>query len=185
MLTSKNYYKVLGIPTSATEDEIKKAYRKLAHQYHPDKNTAGKAGEEYFRLIKEAYEVLSHPKKKQEYDFLFKQQTVSPYAFSRETSGFHKPGTETNHVRPAPNFTENIPKSKLPAWFKPVIFIIIAFVTVQIIMLTTQKESKKITKPGEINIATDSVQKDSVLKNNKLPENSVKPGDLQNNKHKN
>lgn len=184
MLTSKNYYKVLGISPSARQDEIKKAYRKLAHQYHPDKNTAGKAGEEHFRLIKEAYEVLSNPQKKREYDFLFKQQTVSPYAFTRETAGFHRP-KETSHVQPAPVFTENKnkPESKLPAWFKPVIFIVIALVSVQVIMLTTKNEKQQIITPINDTLRPGAEKKDSVPgKINKLRKKDAEPDVLQNNK---
>ncbi|KFM58071.1 DnaJ-like protein subfamily B member 4, partial [Stegodyphus mimosarum] len=63
----KDYYKILGISRNATEDEIKKAYRKLALKYHPDKNKT-KEAEEKFKEIAEAYEVLSDKKKKDVYD---------------------------------------------------------------------------------------------------------------------
>lgn len=63
----KDYYKVLGVSKSATEDEIKKAYRKLALKYHPDKNKAPDA-EEKFKALAEAYEVLSDKKKRDIYD---------------------------------------------------------------------------------------------------------------------
>ena len=63
----KDYYKVLGVARGASEDEIKKSYRKLALKYHPDKNQAPGA-EEKFKQIGEAYDVLSDPKKKQIYD---------------------------------------------------------------------------------------------------------------------
>lgn len=59
----KDYYKALGINRGAAEDEIKKAYRKLALKYHPDKNKS-KEAEEKFKEIAEAYEVLSDKKKK-------------------------------------------------------------------------------------------------------------------------
>ncbi|HVT35220.1 MAG TPA: DnaJ C-terminal domain-containing protein [Nevskiaceae bacterium] len=65
----KDYYKVLGVSRTASEDEIKRAYRKLARQYHPDKNKA-KGAEEKFKEINEANEVLSDPKKRQAYDSL-------------------------------------------------------------------------------------------------------------------
>jgi len=63
----KDYYRILGVARGASDDEIKKAYRKLAMKYHPDKNSSSGA-EEKFKEIGEAYDVLSDPKKKQIYD---------------------------------------------------------------------------------------------------------------------
>jgi DnaJ homolog subfamily B member 5 len=63
----KDYYKALGIAKTATDDEIKKAYRKLALKFHPDKNKEPGA-EEKFKEIAEAYEVLSDKKKRDVYD---------------------------------------------------------------------------------------------------------------------
>jgi curved DNA-binding protein len=64
----KDYYKILGVPKNATEKEIKKAYRKLARQYHPDANPNDPTAEEKFKEINEAYEVLSDPEKRKKYD---------------------------------------------------------------------------------------------------------------------
>jgi curved DNA-binding protein len=66
----KDYYKTLGVDRNAEEKEIKKAYRKLARQYHPDVNPGDKAAEERFKDINEAYEVLSDPDKRHKYDQL-------------------------------------------------------------------------------------------------------------------
>ena len=63
----KDYYKVLGLSRGATEEEVKKAYRKLALKFHPDKNKSAGA-EEKFKEIAEAYEVLSDKKKRDVYD---------------------------------------------------------------------------------------------------------------------
>lgn len=63
----KNYYNILGINTEASDDEIKKAYRKMALKFHPDKNKDPNA-EDKFKEIAEAYEVLSDPKKRSIYD---------------------------------------------------------------------------------------------------------------------
>lgn len=65
---SKNYYETLGVEKTATQEEIKKAYRKLSLQYHPDKTGGDKDAEEKFKEIAEAYEILSKPDKRQEYD---------------------------------------------------------------------------------------------------------------------
>ncbi len=64
---NKDYYQILGIDKSASQDEIKRAYRKLAHQYHPDKNEGHTDGVK-FKEINEAYQVLSNPQKKAHYD---------------------------------------------------------------------------------------------------------------------
>lgn len=67
-MNSKDYYQVLGLKKDATAEEIKKAYRKLAVKYHPDKNQGNKEAEEKFKEINEAYAVLSDPQKKSQYD---------------------------------------------------------------------------------------------------------------------
>lgn len=67
-MSKKDFYQLLGVSKSATADEIKKAYRKLAMQYHPDKNQGNKKAEEKFKEISEAYEVLSDEKQRQNYD---------------------------------------------------------------------------------------------------------------------
>ena len=65
---AKDYYQILGVTKQASETEIKKAYRKLALQYHPDRNKGDKELEKKFKEVTKAYEVLSDPQKKQTYD---------------------------------------------------------------------------------------------------------------------
>jgi curved DNA-binding protein len=89
----KDYYKILGVDKKATPDEIKKAFRKLAVKYHPDKNPGDKKAEEKFKEINEANDVLSDPEKKKKYDELgenwqhFQQQGGNPNDFYRRQQG--------------------------------------------------------------------------------------------------
>lgn len=86
MAEKRDYYEVLGLQKGASEDEIKKAFRKMAMKYHPDKNPGDKAAEEKFKEINEAYSVLSDPDKKSKYD-RFGHAGVDPNGFGGAGAG--------------------------------------------------------------------------------------------------
>ena len=67
-MSTEDYYQILGVDRNASEDEIKKAYRKLAVKFHPDKNPGDKNAEEKFKEISAAFEVLKDPDKRRKYD---------------------------------------------------------------------------------------------------------------------
>jgi len=104
----KDYYKVLGVSKSATQDEIKKAYRKLAIKFHPDKNKGNKQAEEKFKEIAEANDVLSDPEKRKKYDELgsnWNQYQNQNYAQS-DPGGYSR--TYTNRGGSGQGYSGNI-----------------------------------------------------------------------------
>ena len=88
MADKRDYYEVLGVAKTATNDEIKKAYRKLAMQYHPDRNPGNKEAEEKFKEATEAYEILSDEKKRSQYDQFGFQGVHSDFADAYGRGGF-------------------------------------------------------------------------------------------------
>ncbi len=91
MAGKRDYYEVLGISKSASDDEIKKAFRKMAKKYHPDANPDNKEAEQKFKEVNEAYEVLSDPQKKAQYDQFGHaafEQGGGPGGFSYGGAGF-------------------------------------------------------------------------------------------------
>ena len=84
----KDYYAVLGVPPTASEKDIARAYRKLAKQYHPDSNPGDKDAEEKFKDVSAAYEVLDHPDRRKEYD-----QVREMVASGVAGPGFGRPGS--------------------------------------------------------------------------------------------
>ena len=84
-MSQKDYYRILGVDKEAGQQAIKEAYRKLAFQYHPDKNKGDPAATEMMKDINEAYAVLSDPSKRQEYDLLSSRYGANAYDRFRRT----------------------------------------------------------------------------------------------------
>src|SRR5437773_5455081 len=90
-MAKRDYYEVLGLEKNAGPDEIKKAYRKLAVKYHPDKNPGDKTAEEQFKELGEAYEALCDPQKRAAYD-QYGHAAFDPRSRTRSSGGgFHDP----------------------------------------------------------------------------------------------
>src|SRR5438874_12296296 len=77
MAARPDYYKVLGVGKNASDEEIRKAYRRLARKYHPDRNSGDKQAEEKFKEVSQAHDVLSDPEKRKAYD-----RGAGPFGFS-------------------------------------------------------------------------------------------------------
>jgi molecular chaperone DnaJ len=93
-MAKRDYYEVLGVNRDASEEEIKKAYRKLAMKWHPDRNPDNPKAEEHFKEVKEAYEILSDPQKRAAYD-QFGHAGVDPTAAAAGASGFRAGGFDS------------------------------------------------------------------------------------------
>jgi len=101
----KNYYQILGLKNNASQEDIKRAYRKLALKFHPDKNVGDNFFDELFREIKEAYDILSNPISKREYDL--KYDTFINNANARTNTTYQKRPAEKQQETHTPK-----PKSK-------------------------------------------------------------------------
>ena len=86
-MASQDLYEVLGVPQTADESEIKKAYRRLAMKYHPDRNQGDTEAEERFKQVQAAYEVLSSPEKRAAYD-RFGHAGIDPQGAGMGAGGF-------------------------------------------------------------------------------------------------
>src|ERR1700736_6168073 len=101
----RDYYEVLGVKRNASEDEIKKAYRKLARQYHPDRNPGDKQAESSFKEVQDAYDVLSDKNKRAQFD---------RFGFAGPDGGFGGEGGprgQTFHWGGGPGGFENVDPS--------------------------------------------------------------------------
>ena len=94
-MAKRDYYEVLGLDRGASEAELKKAYRRLAMKFHPDRNSDDPSAEEKFKEASEAYEVLTDPQKKEAYD-RFGHAGVDP----NQSGGFSDPVSYTHLTLP-------------------------------------------------------------------------------------
>ncbi len=99
-----DYYKILGVPRNADEEQIKRAYRKKAKQYHPDLNPGNAEAEAKFKNIVEAYEVLGNAAKRREYDA--KQEKTAGFGQKTETD---KSKDKSGTAAPRMNFNKKNP----------------------------------------------------------------------------
>src|SRR5271156_5941685 len=91
--SKKDYYEILGVKKSASAEEIRKAFRKLARKYHPDVNPGDKSAEEKFKTLSEANDVLSDPKKRKIYDQVgFYSDNIDPATAEAYARGGGTPG---------------------------------------------------------------------------------------------
>jgi molecular chaperone DnaJ len=92
-MAQQDYYAVLGVPASATQDEIKKSYRKLAAKHHPDKNPTDPKAAETFKGISEAYQTLGDAEKRKQYDDMRRLGAFGGFGGARSGGGAGRPGT--------------------------------------------------------------------------------------------
>ncbi|MDY6790084.1 MAG: DnaJ domain-containing protein [Thermodesulfobacteriota bacterium] len=106
-MIAKDYYQTLGLTYEASEQDIKKAYRKLAMQYHPDRNGGNPGSEERIKEINEAYQILGDEEKRKGYDLLYRQPLENGVFFSQGMDDdfvtvlrkFYQMGFNTNRTR--------------------------------------------------------------------------------------
>ena len=111
----KDYYKILGVSQNAPTDAIKKAYRKLAKQYHPDRNSASKSAERKFKEINNAYDVLSDSQKRTAYDRNY-QNTSTHEKTDKETTRPRKESTQPIAEKDATNSQSEKSRNHLNKW---------------------------------------------------------------------
>src|ERR1700747_2377506 len=95
MAQNKDFYAVMGVPASATQDEIKKQYRKLAAKHHPDKNPNDSKAAERFKEISEAYQVLGDAEKRKQYDQMRRLGAFGGFGTGGPRRGGPTPGNTT------------------------------------------------------------------------------------------
>jgi curved DNA-binding protein CbpA len=113
-----NYYIVLGVPNTASFEEIKAAYRELAKKYHPDKNPGNKAAEDFFKEIQQAYAVLSNPEKRKKFDLKFSYGSTASDSTKRSAQGAYT-GNAYQYAQQQAQYRQNNPRPKTQPKTKP------------------------------------------------------------------
>ena len=131
-MTSVNYYKILGIKDHASVTEVKKAYRALAFRYHPDHNKEGQNGEIRFREIQEAYEVLTDPVKKRQFDAQLRSVHFSAPAYGIGKIYSDTPHPATDQLKD--HMDHEIVKGRNIGFWKPVVLILITIALMYLIV---------------------------------------------------
>ncbi|MCX6350578.1 MAG: J domain-containing protein [Bacteroidetes bacterium] len=129
---SSDYYGILGLEPTATEEQIKKSFRDLVRIYHPDRNNENKSALLKFAAINEAYQILSEPQLKRQYDSGRNNIQNSPYAFSKETNRLIN--VREKKVKEVSFYEKNKKPSLFKVWGKPIVLIIVAAAIVYFIM---------------------------------------------------
>lgn len=109
----KNYYEILNLNLGASESEIKSQFRKLASKHHPDKNGGSKKSEETFKVLLNAYEILSDKNKRNEYDVLYKQYIIQTQIKTNPELKTKQQVKNANQNRRTQNSAENKNNSKV------------------------------------------------------------------------
>lgn len=138
-MAQKNYYIVLGLKQNADAEEIKKAYRRLAFRYHPDHNRGGLSGEERFKEIKEAYEILTHPQERKKHDADLRARHIyaPSYDFGKYTQPDPKAQKHPQDITTVEEVVEDESAEPIRPWYsyfiKPAVFLAIALILMRLI----------------------------------------------------
>lgn len=143
---NKSYYEILEISQTASTEEIKKAYRKLAFKYHPDRNKEKKT-EEIFKIISHAYDVLSNKDKKAKYDIEYKQKLYKEQNQFKYYTTKNQYDTQYNT-----RYNSNKNNDYLPTLSKWYPFVIILFILIIIDFLSSNKKTNTGNKKADFEL---------------------------------
>lgn len=153
---TKNYYHILGISPNATTAEIKAAYKRLALKLHPDKNPGNLRAEEQFKLVNEAYQVLSNPRRRATYDLQrqYEQQQRQPQAYAHPRYHHTRPpaGYRERHYRQRPQKTASFSKKDVKIVAGVVVLVLLILAAVLLVWnFLTYRRAKEQAQHAESN----------------------------------